>query len=75
MRDVSQLGWLETRDYFICALVSVEYKPLIAIANKSATSCCNGSCETARHNGPLLVPTCYGLAMGKLVQWILAFNL
>jgi len=39
-------------------------------ANKSATNRCNGIWETTRHNrhnGLLPAPTCYGLAMGKLV--------
>ena len=43
-------------------------------ANKSATSLCNGICETTRHNRLLPAPTCCGLAMGKQVQWILVFT-
>ena len=72
-----------------CGLVSV-------VANKSATSCCNGIWEMTRlfaranlfyelvvdlpftwglvSNTMWKSPTCYGLATGKLVQWILAFH-
>jgi len=42
-----------------------------------ATSRCNGLWETTRHkihNGLVPAPTCYGLATGKLVSWILALS-
>ena len=48
------------------------------VANKLATSRCNGICETTRHNGHnglLPAPTCCGLVTDLLRgNWVLAFT-
>ena len=57
------------RTYWRHGELSWHVKIVCRVANKSATSHCNGIWETTRHDrhkGLLLAPTCWGFATGKL---------